>query len=218
MLDSGTKLCGAGLGAPFAEADGNKSIWRTSGPTAVKDQDIVIHESTNNGVAWGPARVVSRKADSRDGMPSVVRQSDHCILCVFEGTATGGFKSNSIRSCDDGQTWVRQSVSTSTQTSAGHAPTVAVLPNGYAAVASYDNNNDIQLQLSAVPLSGTTNAQWSAPTKLITGLAAPGWPDVFTDESGQLWLAYADRGTKVIGPLSIKSAVTSLAAMQQILL
>merc|ERR1712070_998706 len=49
------------------------------------DQDIVMQESSDSGKTWGPVRVISRTEGSRDGMPSVVRQEDGCLLCVFEG-------------------------------------------------------------------------------------------------------------------------------------
>jgi hypothetical protein len=196
-LDSGSKLCGMGAVAG-------------SGVAGRREQDIVVQESADSGRSWGPVRAVSSTTGSRDGMPSVVRQADGCITVVFEGfggTAWGAFTVNSVRSCDDGGSWVRQPVDPYPATRE-HAPTIALLGDGRAAVASYDHDGspDTQLQLSADPLVRTADPRWSAPALVVDGPAT--WPNVFTvaepnASSSSLWVAYGRGGSAhVAGPLA----------------
>lgn len=195
LLDSGAKLCGAGFGSAKATGVGSGSS---------REQDIVVQSSTDSGRTWGPARVISRTEGSRDGMPSVARQNDGCLICVFEGfggTSWGDFTVNSVRSCDDGATWMKQSVYPQPSAATAHAPTVAVLPDGRAAVSSYDEGGNLQLQISGLTLAGTADAQWGAPEVIVPGPIT--WPQVFTGASGGLWAAYGAGGkTHVAGPVS----------------
>jgi hypothetical protein len=221
---SGTKLCNAGLGTiddhpptvPLEKAshlDVAFDRFSVLGPneylqsSAALEQDIVMQESTDSGVTWGPVHIISRTKGSRDGMPSIVRQKDGCLLCVFEGfggTYWGHFTVRGVRSCDDGKTWVKQNIYPQPSNKTAHAPTVALLSDGRAAVSSYDESHNLQLQFSEASLVGTAAVRWSRP---VIEVPAPAyWPDVFADTSGQLFVVYqVGNSVHVAGPVSIDS-------------
>ena len=137
------------------------------------------------------------------------------LVSGFGGRAWNHFGVSAARSCDDGTTWVKQPVFPRQSAASAHAPTVALLPSGRAAVASYDDADAAQMQLSVWPLNGTTAASWSAPAVIVPASAA--WPNVFTDarvrednsarESARqqaLWIAYSRAGlTYVAGPVEV---------------
>lgn len=216
-LTSGAKLCGAGLGvAAHAAASANSGDGADSGDSSGggdgatadvrREQDVVMQESADDGRSWGPVRVVTRTPGSRDGMPSVSRLRDGCLFLVHEGfggRAWDHFGVSAARSCDDGTTWIKQPVFPRQSAGSAHAPTIALLPSGRAAVASYDEANQAQMQLSAWPLNGTTAASWSAPAVVVPAPAA--WPNVFADaRARQLWIAYGRAGlTYVAGPVEV---------------
>ena len=227
-VDSGAVLCGAGVGggeggddevhassaATAGEAMGEAAQLVTPVEAATnggrvdewegREQDVVVQESADDGLTWGPVRVISRTAGSRDGMPSVVRQRDGCLTLVHEGfggTSWGHFTVNAVRSCDDGGTWHPQPVFPTGSAAAAHAPTIALLPDGRGAMASYDDSNNAQMQTSLWPLNGTEDPGWGAPRVVVPSPAA--WPNVFTDAlSSRLWIAFGrGRATQVTGPL-----------------
>lgn len=212
-LDSGAKLCGAGTGgsvsggASVAEAarvaaEPRREVARGEAP---REQDIVMQESRDSGRTFGPVRVLSRTAGSRDGMPSVARQRDGCLILVYEGfggTSWGRFTVNAIRSCDDGVSWRRSSVFPKGGTAVAHAPTVALLADGRGAVASYDAANNAQLQLSRAPLEGDADAAWGAPRVVVPSPAA--WPDAFST-AGRLWVAYGHGGESLVAAVNASS-------------
>jgi len=227
-LDSGAKLCGAGTGgeesAAMVEAaaraaaaeprQGGVAVSRH--PDAPREQDIVMQESRDSGRTFGPVRVLSRTAGSRDGMPSVARQRDGCLIVVYEGfggTAWGRFTVNAIRSCDDGRSWRKTSVFPKGGAAVAHAPTIALLADGRAAVASYDAANAAQLQVSRSPLEGDTDAVWGAPRVVVPSPAA--WPDVFSMGGGgdeRLWVAYGRGGESLVAAVNASSRPPAAAA------
>ena len=106
---------------------------------------------------------------------------------------------HAIRSCDDGASWRAKQpllppapVPPPPPATAytAHAPTVAVLRSGRAAVAAYDDARATQLQRSAAPLNGTAAAAWGTAAMVVPAPAM--WPNVFTDARAEgLWLAYS---------------------------
>ena len=184
-------------------------LEQEKGPSSALEQDVVVQESADGGLSWGPVRVVSRTARSRDGMPSVLRQPDGCLTIVHEGfggASWGHFTVRALRSCDDGDSWTHQAVSPTGGGDAptAHAPTIALLPDGRALVASYNDAQEAQTQTSLRPLNGTQDPGWSSPHTVPEVPSPAAWPNVFTDVlHGHVWIAYGHSGsTHVAGPIA----------------
>lgn len=84
------------------------------------EQDVVIQDSYDGGLTWGPVSARVHTQYSRNGMPGVSELRDHSLLMVHEGFQNapnasnpnrwGHFTVNSARSFDGGKTWPQQQV------------------------------------------------------------------------------------------------------------
>jgi hypothetical protein len=186
-------------------------LEQEKGPSSALEQDVVVQESVDGGLSWGPVRIVSRTARSRDGMPSVLRQPDGCLTIVHEGfggASWGHFTVRALRSCDDGDSWTHQAVSPTGGGDAptAHAPTIALLPDGRALVAYYNDAQEAQTQISLRPLNGTQDPGWDSPHTVPEVPSSASWPNLFTDVlHGHAWIAYGHSGSThvhVAGPIA----------------
>lgn len=112
--------------------DGNTVQLYYSRETSSANQESLMRTSTDGGVTWTSANVISDAGndDTRDGMLGVVQISGDNLIAVFESEENGGDLSiYSITSSDDGATW-------------GNRSSVYAPPTGFVAQAPQVTNVD----------------------------------------------------------------------------
>uniref|UniRef100_A0A093UZ17 Sialidase-1 n=1 Tax=Talaromyces marneffei PM1 TaxID=1077442 RepID=A0A093UZ17_TALMA len=156
------------------------------------DQDSLMRTSTNGGITWTSATVISG-ADSnnaRDGMLGVTRVSGSNLIAVFESETNGGkFSIHSITSSDDGATWGNRQTVYAPAGSNAQAP--QVIKVGGTLVASFQTDEDGGSgEAIKILTSGNGGVTWG--NKLTTFPAASNWAGLLALNDGVSFLSLAD--------------------------
>lgn len=178
--------------------DGTLQIYY-SRETSADDQDSLLRTSTNGGLNWSSATVISggELSNARDGMLGVATISGSNLIGVFETGQGGVFTINSITSSDDGKTWGnRRRVYTATGSN-NNAGAPQIINVGGTLVVSFMTDEDTQLHSwingasAKLVTSGDGGSTWG--NKLQFGDVQSNWPGLMTLD-GTSFLAMADHG------------------------
>lgn len=172
--------------------DGTTLQLYYSRENSAADQDSLMRTSTDGGVTWSSATVISGAdtTDARDGMLGVTQVSGSNLIAVFESETNGGkFSVHSITSSDDGTTWGNRQTVYAPSGFNAQAPQVTNV--GGTLVASFQTDeNGGSGEAIKILTSGDGGVTWE--DKLTTFPATSNWAGLLALDDDVSFLSLAD--------------------------